>query len=223
MPVLSTHFQGLIWNQQPKVWSLRTEHLLGGKKGLKAAGSQISALYDCTLLHWLIALLEDRILILQKVRGTKKCWKKNQQHKTGFVLWWAWSESLPDIGASLCSLRQAGPGSRLVHGRERQGKVETQGVKSNRRGNTITWDQSRLWDRNVCLVGPAVRYPKVKDGLETVLCDPVHFPHVSDEKNWSPKRKCVPLESHNWLVAEQRPRARTSNAPLNLSSLPCLH
>lgn len=41
----------------------------------------------------------------------------------------------------------------------------------------------------VCLVGPAVRHPKIKDvldrgpGLEAVLCDPVHFPNFSDEKN----------------------------------------
>ena len=73
---------------------------------------------------------------------------------------------------------------------------------------------------------PAVRQPKVKDGLdrdlglEAVLCDPLHF---SDEKKLKLKEGTCPLKSHSWLVAEDRQRSRISDAPLYFSSLPHLH
>lgn len=79
MLALLTHFHGLTETIQLKLGSPRTEPPSWWKKRLEGRGSsQVSALYDYALPHWLIVLLEDRMFILQKVRGQKNAVGKNK-------------------------------------------------------------------------------------------------------------------------------------------------
>lgn len=68
-----------------------------------------------------------------------------------------------------------------------RGKLEEGPVQDERKN--MESPQSGLWGRKSLSCGASCQAPKGKrwpdrgSGLEAVLCDPVHFPNFSDEKN----------------------------------------